>query len=131
MSEPFAMPARSDAPVDDRAEPTFLQPDPLAVERPSVSAFVPLLLLGLVLLAWFGYQATVAMADRDVIRIATAGQDRQVDESRKLRAAFETLYRGARQLADGGNDNARLVVDELKKRGVGLDGAAPPAAPAK
>ncbi len=127
MSEPFTTPGADDPVVVRSAAPSVLRGETI-VDEPAArtTAFVPLLLLGLALLAWFVFQAIQATADREVIRAAATGQDRQLDESKKLRSAFETLYRGTLQLADGGNQNARLVADELKRRGVGLNGQGTP-----
>jgi hypothetical protein len=128
MSEPFA-PSVEEI-VGERPPIGPLRGDPVIVESSQRSAFVPLLILALSLLGWFVFQAMQVQADRDVIQTAVAGQNRQIEESKKLRTAFETLYRGTQQLADGGNANARLVVDELKKRGLAITGT-PPAAPKK
>ena len=45
----------------------------------------------------------------------------QLQESKKLRDSLDAIARGTAQLADAGNGNARLVVDELKKRGVTIN----------
>jgi len=91
----------------------------------TMSAFVPVLILSLVLLAWFGFQATQLRAERDALREAITGQDKRIEDSKKLRDALDAVARGTQQLADGGNPNARLVVDELKKHGVTISPNAP------
>jgi hypothetical protein len=123
MSEPFAP-----SPLLDSDQP------PAA----TVSAFLPLLILGLAILVWFGFQATQLRVERDAMRTGITNQDKAVQDSKKLRDALDALARGTAQLADGGNPNARLVVDELKKRGITITpdqpaaGAAPTTpAPAK
>ena len=45
-------------------------------------------------------------------------QDKQKEESKKLRDSLDAIARGTAQLSDAGNPNARLVIEELKKRGV-------------
>ncbi len=95
--------------------------EPLAqrpVRDPSISPFFPLLILGVVLLAWFGFQAVQLRIERDAMRDLIANQEKQVQDSKKLRDSLEAIARGTAQLADGGNANARLILDELKKRGV-------------
>ena len=103
MSEPFE-PARSFG--DDR--PTAMSP------------FVPILVLALVMLAWFGFQATLLRAERDALREAMtdAAQVKRGADAKKLMESLDAIMRGTSQLADGGNPNARLIVDELKKHGV-------------
>ncbi len=121
MSEPFASARRSE----------------LSDEPDTLSAFLPLMILGLVLLVWFGFQAVQLRAERDIIRDALTTQDKQIEDSRKLRDSFFAIAHGAEVLADGGNANARLVVDGLKKRGITVTpnppapGGEAPAAPAK
>ncbi len=119
MSEPFGT-------TDARIAPSTL------------SAFLPVLILGLVLLAWFGFQASQLNVERAAMRDAMASQEKTIQDSKKLRDSLDAIARGTAQLADGGNANARLIVDELKKRGItispnqptGLDPNAIPA-PAK
>ena len=43
-----------------------------------------------------------------------------MQDSKKLRDSLDAIARGTAQLADGGNPNARLIVSELKKRGITL-----------
>lgn len=104
MSAPFERPAMLDAD-----------------EPPTLSAFVPVLILALVLAAWFGFQATQLRAERDTMRDLMTNQDKQLQESKKLRDSLDAIARGTVKLADEGNANARLVVDELKKRGVTIN----------
>lgn len=127
MSEPFDTtgPVAPVAMTEPRATPSTL------------SAFLPVLILGLVLLAWFGFQAVQLHAERDAVREVAASQEKTVQDSKKLRDSLDAIARGTAQLADGGNPNARLIIDELKRRGItispnqptGIDPAAP--APAK
>ena len=131
MSEPFD-PSRRDAPVDELPVATTAAPVPH-----TMSAFLPIVMIGLVLLAWFVFQATQLRAERDAIRDATVGQDRSVDEAKKLRDSFYAIAHGAEQLADAGNPSARLIVDGLKQRGITITpnpppgGSEPAPAPAK
>lgn len=92
-----------------------------ASDGPStMSAFLPVLILGLVLLAWFGFQASQMRAERDAMREAMTNQEKPMQESKKLRDSLDAIARGTAQLADGGNPNARLIVDGLKKRGIAI-----------
>lgn len=107
------------------------------VPSSTMSAFLPVLILALVLLAWFGFQASQLHNEREAMREVMANQEKTVQDSKKLRDSLDAIARGTAQLADGGNANARLIVDELKKRGItispnqptGIDPAT--AAPAK
>ncbi len=83
-----------------------------------MNAFLPILILGLVLIAWFGFQATQLRAERDAMREAMTNQEKAVADSKKLRDSLDAIARGTAQLAESGNPNARLIVDELKKRGI-------------
>lgn len=87
----------------------------------TMSAFVPVLILGLVMAAWFGFQATQLRAERDAMRELMTNQDKQVQESKKLRDSLDAVARGTAKLSDAGNPNARLIVEELKKRGVTIN----------
>ena len=115
MSEPFEPAVRVGA-------------DTAGVDAP-MSAFLPVLILGLVLLVWFGFQATQLRVERDAMRDAITNQEKPVQDSKKLRDSLDALARGTVTLADGGNPSARLIVDELKKRGITISANQPTTGP--
>jgi len=45
----------------------------------------------------------------------------QVEQAQKVRQTLDRLASETQRLADGGNANARLVVEELRKRGVTIN----------
>ena len=94
------------------------------------SAFMPLLLAGLALLGWLAFQAQQQYAERQILQAAYASQQQTVDSAGKLRASLDALAADTQRLADSGNPNARALVDELKKRGVTINSASTPPAPA-
>ncbi len=103
----------------------------------AISPFIPMLILGLVLAGWFGFQAVQLRAERSAMSDLLTSQEKQVQDSKKLRDSLDTIARGTAQLAAGGNPNAKLIIDELKKRGItispnaGQTGATPPTEPVK
>ena len=92
------------------------------------SAFASLLLAGLALLGWLAFQAQQQVAERQILQTAYASQQQTVDNAGKLRASLDVLAADTQRLADGGNPNARALVDELKKRGVTINSANTPPA---
>ena len=99
-----------------------------AVQAAPRSAFIPLLLAGLALLGWLGFQAQQQYAERQILQSAYASQQQTVDNAGKLRASLDVLAADTQRLADGGNANARALVEELKKRGVTINSANTPPA---
>lgn len=87
----------------------------------TLSPFVPILILGLVLFAWFAFQAMQLRGEREAMQEVMTSQDKQMEEARKVRNSFDAIARGTIKLADDGNPNARRVVDELKRRGVTIN----------
>jgi hypothetical protein len=96
------------------------------IDRPA-SAFVPLALLGLALVAWLGFQCWQLIAERGQLQQARAGQEQQVQNATTFRARLDTVARETQLLADKGNPNAKLLVEELRKRGITINAAAAPA----
>lgn len=89
--------------------------------------FVPLLLGGLALLGGLGFQTLQLWMDREALKSAHAQQQLTVDNAGKLRTSLDTLAADTQRMADAGNPNARVLVEELKKRGVTINAAAPAA----
>jgi hypothetical protein len=83
--------------------------------------FMPLLVLALAVAVWFGFQTIQFLKERDAMRATMAAQDKTVQEAKKLRDALDTIARETALLADTGNPNAKLIVEELKKRGVTIN----------
>ncbi|MCP5248783.1 MAG: hypothetical protein H6942_09680 [Candidatus Accumulibacter sp.] len=91
------------------------------------SPFLPLLLAVLAVFLWTGFQCYQLFGERQALLTAHANQQRLLDESAKLRGSLDTLARETATLADQGNASARLIVDELRKRGVTINPNAAPA----
>jgi hypothetical protein len=83
--------------------------------------FLPVLLLALAVAGWSGFQTAQLLKERDNMRATIAAQEKNVQDSKKLRDVLDTVARETAQLADGGNQNAKLIVDELRKRGVTIN----------
>jgi hypothetical protein len=133
MSTPSVVPM-SKAAAPAAAAVATTQPDAGAAPARRVhGAFLPLLLLGLALLALLGGQTWLLASERDSLQTAHASQQQTVDNAGKLRASLDTLAADTQRLADAGNASAALLVAELKKRGVTINpqaaAAAAPAAP--
>lgn len=85
------------------------------------SPFLPLLLALLAVFLWSGFQCYQLFGERQSLLTAHANQQRMLDESTKLRGSLDALARETAVLADQGNAGARLIVDELRKRGVTIN----------
>lgn len=81
-----------------------------------------ILMLGMV--AWSGFQLQHLTTEADALATARAGQEAQVQQAAKVRQALEAVAQETRKLADAGNANAKVVVEELRKRGVTINAAA-------
>lgn len=72
------------------------------------------------LILWFGFQAFQLVRDRSGLRLLKANQETAIQESAKIRTQFQTLMTKTAELANQGHAGAKMVIDELQKRGVGI-----------
>jgi hypothetical protein len=104
------------------AEATYVPPGapsrPMPNPVPQHSAYLPLLIGGLALMGWFGFQTWQLVNERQALQTGHAGQQKTVDGSTKLRTSLDALATDTQRLADSGNVNARTLVEELRKRGI-------------
>lgn len=117
--------ARGEQPAQtDRAHRSRSQmramPEPVVPHSP----FWPLLLGSLALLGWLGFQTQQLLNERQTLQGGYASQQQTVDSAGKLRASLDALAADTQRMADGGNPNAKLLVDELRKRGITISTAA-------
>jgi uncharacterized protein HemX len=82
------------------------------------------------LILWFGFQAFQFVKQRSDLRLLKANQETAMQESQKIRVQFQTLMTKTAELANQGHAGAKMVIDELQKRGVGV-GVAPEEKPAE
>ncbi|MBL8483753.1 MAG: hypothetical protein JNJ60_16280 [Rhodocyclaceae bacterium] len=85
------------------------------------SVFLPLALFGLSIVIATGYQVAMAWREGKQLETTQANQQELHDKSAKLRAALDKLASDTAKLAAQGNPNARLIVDELARRGVTIN----------
>ncbi|MFO1291621.1 MAG: hypothetical protein U1F07_00935 [Rubrivivax sp.] len=107
---------------EDEARAGAAAAAPQPAQRPG--AFWPLLLMALALVLAFGFQAAQLLRERQALQGAHAGQQQTVDNAGKLRASLDALAADTQRLADAGNPNAALLVNELRKRGITINPAA-------
>ena len=96
--------------------------------RDAKSPFLPILVLGAAFLAWSDFQATMLIIESNTLSKTRESQELQKRNADKVRQALDALARDTARLADRGNAGARLIVDELRKRGVTINPDAPPPA---
>ena len=95
-----------------------------SAHRHGASPFVPLLLLAVALLAWFGFQTYQLAGERQQLMQLRFAQEAQVEAAAKVRASLDTVAAATARLADQGNVNARVLVAELRKRGITINPSA-------
>lgn len=98
--------------------PIERHPQRRQVEPLRASPFVPLVLAALALAGSFALQTWLLVEERASLKSALAGQQPTVDKSSKLRQSLDAIAADTQRLAEAGNPNARLLVEELRRKGV-------------
>jgi len=88
-------------------------------------------LLAVTAVAWPAFQFYQLFNEKRALATVFGNQTRQFDDSGKLRNSLEGLARETALLAAKGNPSAKLIVDELARRGVTINPNAQPSTPAK
>jgi hypothetical protein len=79
---------------------------------------LPLTILLIALVVWFGFQTLQLASERANLGEARAHQEAAMQEAQKLRTQFESLISKTSELANKGHAGAKLVMDELQRRGM-------------
>ena len=82
------------------------------------SAALPLGIVILALLVWSVSVTWTLASDNARLQQARANQEQMVQNSQKLRGSLDTLATETAKLAAQGNPGAKLLIDELAKRGI-------------
>lgn len=91
------------------------------VQEERRSPFLPLLILMGSIAVWTGFQSYHLTTERSGLAALRANQDGQVQQAQRVRQSLDQLATETQKLADAGNANARVVVEELRKRGVTIN----------
>ena len=91
------------------------------------SPFVPMLVLALAFGAWSAFQTVMLWREADALSTLRTNQERQTQDAGKLRQALDSLARDTAKLAENGNVGAKMIVNELRRRGVTINPQAEPA----
>lgn len=103
-----------------------------AVVGRQYGVFWPALLAILAFLAWTGFQTVQLVFELRALTVNQEQQEPLMQNSAKLRQSLDAIAAQTQRLAEQGNPNAKVLVDELRKRGVTINpNASAAAAPAK
>jgi hypothetical protein len=92
--------------------------------RPSL--FLPLLLILITLVLWFGFQTYQLVKERGNLKTLQANQETMFNNAQKMRAQLDAIAAGTSHLAQQGNANAAQVVNALKAKGITINPNATP-----
>ena len=94
-----------------------------AAVRGAVNVFVPALLFALAITGGLAFQTVQLALDRQHVAQLRTEMELPGQNAVKLRGALDTVATATSRLAADGNANARVVVDELRRRGVTINAA--------
>lgn len=97
-------------------EETVEEPLPKRSDASSIALTVTIVCL----ILWFGFQTFQLLRDRGNLGFVKANQESAMQESEKVQVQFKTLLSKIAELANQGHAGAKMVIDELQKRGVGF-----------
>ncbi len=83
--------------------------------------FLPMILMATALVGWFGLQTFELTGDRRQLTTIMTTQETQVAAAMKIRTSLDSLAADTQRLANAGNINARVIVEELRRRGVTIN----------
>jgi hypothetical protein len=89
--------------------------------RGSGGVFLPVLLVTVALLIWFGFQTVQLIAERSQVEALQANQTPVFQNAQRMRRQLDALAAGTQRLADGGNASAKAITDALRQRGITIN----------
>ena len=86
--------------------------------QPARGVFVPIFLVALSVTSWFGFQTLQLVREQQQLEAVKVNLAAQELAATKVRAALDQVATATAKLATEGNSNARLIVEQLRSRGV-------------
>jgi len=98
----------------------------MPMQAPRESLFVPLFLILVTLVLWFGFQTYQLVKERGNLKTLQTNQETMFNNAQKMRAQLDAIAAGTARLAQQGNANAAQVVNALKAKGISINPNATP-----
>ena len=95
--------------------------DPGADSRATTSVFIPALLLALAVVGWFAFQTVQLWREQQQFELMKTSLLPQEQAAAKLRASLDEVATATAKLSASGNSNARVIVDQLRSRGITIN----------
>lgn len=99
-------------------------------EKNAPSQF-PVLIIIAGLLVWSTFQTVQLIKERQNVQTAHKNQETVIVNAKKMRDQLDAIAASTKRLADQGNPNAQLIVQQLAKNGININPNAPPSAAPK
>ena len=80
-----------------------------------------MLAAGLFLLA--GLQALMLLHERQALKTSHTGQEAAVQQANHMRSQLQAVATKTARLAADGDDNARAIIDDLRRQGINVEAA--------
>jgi len=93
--------------------------------------FLPLALMIVTVLVWTGFEAVQLRTQRNVLNDAKANQQPLIEQAQRIRSQLDSIAGQTAKLAEKGNPNASLIVEELRKNGITINPSAQPSGDAR
>lgn len=110
--------AAAGAPAEVEAPAVIAAAAPAGAPIGTASVFLPVLIMLLSTGAWSTFQLMQLRAETEALKTMHANQEAPLKQAQRVRDGLDNLAQRTRALSDGGNTNARAVIEELAKRGV-------------
>lgn len=79
---------------------------------------LPVLTLTVAMALFLAFHVQVVLKERGTLQQAIAAQEQALGQARDVQQRLDRLAVGTLRLADGGNENAKSLVEKLKQAGV-------------
>lgn len=80
-----------------------------------------LLLVILALIIWSAFQTVQLNKERQNLKTAFDNQEALITNAKNMRAQLDALAAGTKRLADQGNANAQMIVQQLAESGISIN----------
>lgn len=87
----------------------------------NASSQFPVLIIIAGLLVWSTFQTVQLIKERQNVKTAHDNQEKVIVDAKKMRTQLDAIAASTQRLADQGNPNALLIVQQLAKNGININ----------